>query len=212
MDLKARLVWPDKSERYTKPMIEFYDPSRAEEHGFGTQGELVAAVSAVELRGAPDALPFPLGRTTLQLTPEQLGELKRAVPWERVDAYEIERKHLQSLDRHEDVYEDEPSYEDGRALHRYDAYVDDDGSVSARVWTNDNLDTGYPSETASWEQRYRSFEDFARNVGPSHTGISGCLVEVTVNGNRFERGMTLADLSEVTIAETLRTRALALKL
>lgn len=55
-------------------------------------------------------------------------------------------------------------------------------SILITEFTNDNLDLGYPSEFATWQSEYPDLESALKRTGKSHTGISGILVEVFLNG------------------------------
>lgn len=59
------------------------------------------------------------------------------------------------------------------------------GAILCEVWTNDNLDRGYPSEDAAWKTWARDRAAFDRIVGKSRRGI-GCDVTVILDGDRVE--------------------------
>src|SRR5580658_2476711 len=81
-----------------------------------------------------------------------------------------------------------PESDEGpQARSRYDAQTMPDGSIEVSVWTNDNDDTGYPNEAATWTQKYRNREDFARSVGVSRVGVSGTHVTVVLDGEEQTR-------------------------
>lgn len=67
---------------------------------------------------------------------------------------------------------------------RYDIWEHGD-KVIVYESTNDNLDTGYPSEYASWTTRFKNTEDALKHTGKSRTGIFGSEVTVTLNGNKI---------------------------
>ena len=86
--------------------------------------------------------------------------------------------------RDEERYEEEPDPDDGLGTYQtYDLWTNEDGSISGRAATNDNLDRGYPTETAVWDVGYRNREAMLRQLsGGSHRGFLGC--EVTVRYGR----------------------------
>lgn len=81
---------------------------------------------------------------------------------------------------------EEPDCDEGpRAWERIYGFSNPDGTVTACVSTNDNLDTGYPSEFAEWTTRIKSVEEFHRRYGKSRTGCSGVEVEVFLDGKQL---------------------------
>lgn len=89
---------------------------------------------------------------------------------------------------HLEAYQDEPDEdepEQARTWHRVDGQVNQDGSVSVHVSTNDNLDKGWPSEQAEWDSSCRSVLAFLKQYGTSRVGCVGCEVTVTLNGTRL---------------------------
>jgi hypothetical protein len=88
----------------------------------------------------------------------------------------------------DDVEEPTPpdAVEDGPAakqIYRLNSRAD--GSIEGVVWTNDDLDHGVPSEDATWDVRYASFDAMAKATGKSHIGISGVRVEVYLDGQKI---------------------------
>lgn len=78
------------------------------------------------------------------------------------------------------------SFDDGPAARQsYHLHSLPDGSIEGTTWTNDNLDLGVVSEEASWPVKYRSRADAERATGKSHTGISGVIVEVFLDGRQI---------------------------
>jgi len=63
----------------------------------------------------------------------------------------------------------------------------EDETVNVHTWTNDNLDLGYPSESAEWNSTFAAMGDqsaYERALqwcGKSHQGFH-CEVEVYLNG------------------------------
>ncbi len=76
-----------------------------------------------------------------------------------------------------DLAEDEPS-----AYQHIMVELFDDGSALVRTETNDNLDQGYPNQTASWEHQWPDAKLALKHVGFSRIGVSGIRVRVYVNG------------------------------
>ncbi len=72
-----------------------------------------------------------------------------------------------------------------KAIQIYRLNTNSDSTIAGRCWTNDNLDRGYPTEEADWDVRYRNFEDIKQATGLSHTGISGVVVEVYLDGEKL---------------------------
>jgi len=81
------------------------------------------------------------------------------------------------------VFDEEPD-EEPEALHVIRITTQDNGKVSMYNWTNDNLDTGYPSEDASWTTTFPSVRDALRSTGGSRYGLA-CRVEVYVDGKEM---------------------------
>jgi hypothetical protein len=78
------------------------------------------------------------------------------------------------------------SFDDGPAARQtYHLHSLPGGAIEGVVWTNDNLDEGVPSEEATWHVRYCSRDDAERATGKSHTGISGVIVEVILDGKQI---------------------------
>jgi len=67
----------------------------------------------------------------------------------------------------------------------YELQTGTDGRISGICRTNDNLDRGYPSEDAEWTVDYRNHEEMKRRTGLSHTGVSGVVVLVMLDGIRI---------------------------
>lgn len=83
------------------------------------------------------------------------------------------------------------------ARHTYLLTTDDNGRLSGRAFTNDNLDRGEPSEDADWSVSYDSRAQAMQRTGGTHTGMNGCDVTVHVDGVRVDRqGVTIARLTE----------------
>lgn len=81
---------------------------------------------------------------------------------------------------------DEPDEDDGLATWQtYDVVPDGAGGAHVHAATNDNLDTGYPSEFAEWHLHFRRLADALRHTGVCRTGVSGVRVTVTLNGERL---------------------------
>lgn len=82
--------------------------------------------------------------------------------------------------------------EEPTAWHHYEisGYPEDE-TVTVTESTNDNLDTGYPSESAHWSLEFRStpgksgYEKALAYAGKSRVGISGVVVRVGVNGREI---------------------------
>lgn len=53
----------------------------------------------------------------------------------------------------------------GSARHTYVLHTASDRTVSGRAWTNDNLDSGYPSEDADWPVRYADRASAMKSTG-----------------------------------------------
>lgn len=70
------------------------------------------------------------------------------------------------------------------ARHTYSLHTRANGSIAGRVWTNDNLDQGHPSQEAEWEVKYSGFDHMRRSTGLTHAGMNGCLVEVFLDGQK----------------------------
>jgi hypothetical protein len=66
----------------------------------------------------------------------------------------------------------------------YDLRTVEDGSIVGTTTTNDNGDTGFPGEYATWEVKYRNYADMQRLTGLSHVGCIGCVVTVCLDGSR----------------------------
>ena len=77
------------------------------------------------------------------------------------------------------------SFDGPAARHSYHLHTLPGGAIEGTSWTNDNLDQGRYSEEASWPVRYRSREDAERATGKSHTGVSGVIVEVFLDGKQI---------------------------
>ena len=56
------------------------------------------------------------------------------------------------------------------------------GEIVGTTQTNDNEDTGYPGEFASWPVRYKDYDSMKASTGLSHTGCIGCEVTVRLDG------------------------------
>lgn len=63
--------------------------------------------------------------------------------------------------------------------------VSEDGTVVDRVYTNDDYDLGYPTESARWEVTYPSLEAALDRVGATRYGYLGTRVEVFINGEIY---------------------------
>lgn len=57
-----------------------------------------------------------------------------------------------------------------------------DGSFRVHWWTNDDLDYGYPSVTASADWTCKDQKDFENRIGKSRVGCIGTIVEVFLDG------------------------------
>ncbi len=71
---------------------------------------------------------------------------------------------------------------------RYDLYTMPNGTIRGECATNDNLDHGYPSESARWEVRYRDYAQMLKLTGGSHVGCIGCQVRVFLDGKAVKKG------------------------
>ena len=71
-----------------------------------------------------------------------------------------------------------------QALQNYHLHTSQDGSVAGTVWTNDDLDRGYPTEDATWKVKYPSVDAAlsTSGAGISRVGISGVVVRVYLDG------------------------------
>ena len=75
------------------------------------------------------------------------------------------------------------TYDDGlRTWQTYDVVDDGLGGANVHCATNDNLDLGYPSESADWDLHFKRVEDALKHAGRSRVGFSGVVVTVTYNG------------------------------
>jgi len=86
------------------------------------------------------------------------------------------------------IGDDPPEPGEPSAWQRYDAHTNPDGSIQAYCETNDNRDSGYPSEYAAWELTFPDQAAFLRRVGGgSHQGVL-CQVTVSLDGREFRDG------------------------
>lgn len=69
---------------------------------------------------------------------------------------------------------------------RYDLYTQEGGAISGTCWTNDNLDQGWPSESATWDVSYRDRAEALKRTGGTHQGIAS-FVEVFLDGALIDR-------------------------
>lgn len=83
-----------------------------------------------------------------------------------------------------DAERDEPEDNEPRVYHNYRVETHDDGSATVSQETNDNGDTGYPGEYASWEDHWKSAEKAIKHVGKSRVGCAGCEVSVYIDGEK----------------------------
>jgi hypothetical protein len=67
--------------------------------------------------------------------------------------------------------------------------TNDDGTIHAVIETNDNLDRGYPTEYARWEDTYKSLSSFRNCSGFSRQGCLGTVVEIELDGQNFTPGV-----------------------
>lgn len=67
---------------------------------------------------------------------------------------------------------------------RYQLETRADGSIAGECCKDDNLDRGEPSEEATWEVSYKSFEAMRKATGLTHVGMNGCQVTVMLDGVR----------------------------
>jgi len=67
---------------------------------------------------------------------------------------------------------------------RYQLETRADSSIAGECCTDDNLDRGEPSEEATWEVSYKSFEAMRKATGLTHVGMNGCQVTVMLDGVR----------------------------
>ena len=65
--------------------------------------------------------------------------------------------------------------------HLTEGYTDDDGTIRVYNTTNDNRDSGYPSEHANWESRCVNKDQFLKIYGKSGTGCMGAKVIVRLD-------------------------------
>ena len=77
--------------------------------------------------------------------------------------------------------------ERNRTMSTYTIDVHADGSATVHVWTDDNFDLGYPTETATWDLHYASFADALRYTGGTRTSLYGQPIDVFVNGILIDR-------------------------
>lgn len=91
-------------------------------------------------------------------------------------------------------YEGPPEPETWQNIH---AETIDGGRIRATIETNDNLDRGYPNERASWVSNYRTFSDFAKSAGVTRRGVSGVVVNVTLDGTDFTETRRSAMLKKI---------------
>ena len=69
----------------------------------------------------------------------------------------------------------------------YTIEVHTDGTATVHVWTDDNFDLGYPTETATWDLHYTSFADALRYAGGTRTSLYGQPIDVVCNGMLIDR-------------------------
>ncbi len=74
----------------------------------------------------------------------------------------------------------------GGAWQRYDLVTRANGSIDGCCSTNDDLDHGVPTEYAEWGCRYPNRKSMELQTGGCHTGISGIVVEVYLDGVKLE--------------------------
>ena len=76
------------------------------------------------------------------------------------------------------------SAEDGEvaSYQTYDLTSREDGQIVGRCRTDDNEDAGYPTVFAEWSVSYKDRSEMLRRTGGSHTGGSGCVVTVVLDG------------------------------
>lgn len=83
----------------------------------------------------------------------------------------------------DDIPDDEPG-----VWHKTEVFSKPDGSLTGTDSTNDNLDTGHPSEHASWPVIHLSLDAFAaryKHASPFR-GVAGALVEIFVDGEHWD--------------------------
>lgn len=73
---------------------------------------------------------------------------------------------------------------DETVYHNIDVVTHDDGSATIYSETNDNLDSGYPSEYARWSTNWANAKSALEYAGKSRIGCMGAVVTVTVNGDK----------------------------
>jgi hypothetical protein len=77
-----------------------------------------------------------------------------------------------------------PEPQESGVWHRME--IDDCGDyILVSESTNDNLDTGYPSQCSSWANQYPNIEAALKHTGKSRIGCSGIRVEVFLNGEQI---------------------------
>ena len=109
-----------------------------------------------------------------------------------VQAFELEAKDWQTaFYRCYDSYfspaeapeEDDLPYPDSQGVwHRDEIVTQHDGSVIVFSSTNDNHDSGYPSEHAAWQTKWPSKEAALQRFGKSGVGCLGGKLTVTLDG------------------------------
>lgn len=83
---------------------------------------------------------------------------------------------------------DEPEEPESGVIHRTEVWSQPDGSLEGEEYTNDNLDQGYPTETASWPVTFKNLDQFMkkyRSKSP-YFGCAGGRVEVLVDGEHYD--------------------------
>ena len=93
-------------------------------------------------------------------------------------------------DEYDEYYDDEPYFEEpgGGAWTHTELRTNPDGSITGITTTNDNLDRGYPTEFASWPERFANIEALAQRYPRrgEWTGISGIEVTITLDGEIWD--------------------------
>jgi len=70
------------------------------------------------------------------------------------------------------------------AFQTMEGHTKEDGTIEVFVYTNDNLDLGYPNERASWDFICKTKEAFIGRCGNTRFGCSGIMVTVTLDGKK----------------------------
>jgi hypothetical protein len=92
---------------------------------------------------------------------------------------------IMKADQLPDYSEDQPLPPLEGAWMRVDAWTLPDGSIEAMIYTNDNLDLGYPNEEVSWTNHYKDVKEFLEREGLSRVGPSGIMVEILLDNTKI---------------------------